>query len=42
MILRQAATLYRGFPNSGMVYVHEEKEDVNQAAARIIREATKD
>jgi hypothetical protein len=40
MILRKAAALYRGFPDKGMVYVHEEKEDVNQAAARIVREAT--
>jgi hypothetical protein len=40
VILRQAAAIYRGFTKCRMVYVQDEKEDVNQAAARIVREAT--
>ena len=41
-ILRSAAALYRARPNSKMVRVWEEKEDVNQAAARMVRETTDD
>jgi hypothetical protein len=42
MILREAAAIYRGFTKCRMVFVQEGKEDVNQAATRIVREATKD
>jgi hypothetical protein len=39
-IFRDAAALYRQLPTKRLVYVQEEKEDVNQAAARVVREAT--
>lgn len=41
-ILKNAAAIYRQSPPRRFVRVHEEKEDVNQAAARVVREATKD
>lgn len=41
-ILRGAALIYRHSPPRNFVRVHETKEDVNQAAARVVREATKD
>ena len=39
-ILRDAAAVYRQLPMRRLVQVEEEKEDVNQTAARIVREAT--
>jgi hypothetical protein len=39
-ILRETAALYRTRKDSRLVRVWEEKEDVNRAAARIVREAT--
>lgn len=39
-ILRRTASAYRQLPFQGLVHVQEEKEDVNQAAARIVRKAT--
>jgi hypothetical protein len=39
-ILRETAALYRTRKDSRLVRVWEEKEDVNQAAARVVREAT--
>jgi isocitrate/isopropylmalate dehydrogenase len=41
-ILRQSANLYRTLPSKNLVQVWEEKEDVNQTDARIVREATED
>jgi len=41
-ILRQAANRFLHHATRRLVYVHEDKEDLNQAAARIVREATKD
>jgi len=38
--LREGAKLYRTLRTSKLVRVWEEKEDVNQAAARIVRETT--
>ena len=38
--LRGAATIYRTLPTKRLVHLQE--EDVDQAAARIVREATKD
>jgi hypothetical protein len=37
---REAARLYRALRTSKLVRVWEEKEDVNQAAARIVKETT--
>ncbi|MGA8089156.1 MAG: hypothetical protein WCA10_17915 [Terracidiphilus sp.] len=39
-ILREAAAIYGQLPMRRLVHVQEEKEDVNQAAARVVREAT--
>lgn len=39
-ILRETAALYRARKDSRLVRIWEEKEDVNQAAARVVREAT--
>jgi hypothetical protein len=39
--LRDTAATFRTLRTTKMVRVWEEKEDVNQAAARITREATK-
>ena len=41
-IIRDTAARYRQFPTKRLVYVQEEKEDITQAAARIIREATEE
>jgi hypothetical protein len=38
--LREAAKMYRALSTSKLVRIWEEKEDVNQAAARIVRETT--
>lgn len=40
--LREAARLYRALRTSKLVRVWEEKEDANQAAARVVREATEE
>jgi hypothetical protein len=39
-VLRSAAVIYRTFPMRRLIHVQEEAEDVNQAAARAVREAT--
>ena len=39
-ILRDAAAVYRQLPVRRLIHIQEEKEDANQAAARIVREAT--
>ena len=41
-ILRQAANRFRQHTTRRLVYVHEDKEDVNQVAARIVKEATEE
>lgn len=39
-VLREAAALYRELPMRRLIHIQEEKEDVNQAAARVVSEAT--
>lgn len=39
-ILKNAAAIYRQSPPRRFVRVHEEQEDLNQAAARTLKEAT--
>jgi hypothetical protein len=39
-VLRRAASLCRRLPTMRIIHVQEEREDVNQAAARVAREAT--
>jgi hypothetical protein len=40
IILRETAALYRTRKDSRLVRIWEEEEDVNQAAALVLREAT--
>jgi hypothetical protein len=39
-ILRNAAIIYRTIPTTQVVRVIDKREDFNQAAARIVKEAT--
>lgn len=39
-ILHCAADIYRTFPTSKLVRIHEEAEDFSQSAARAVTEAT--
>jgi hypothetical protein len=41
-MLRKSAEIYRSLPSRNSVRIWVEAEDFSQAAARIVREATKD